>query len=127
VRDWFIWGGVALCLFSLWVIARRDWIRLTRPSRQVQARVTGHRLVTDSDGPTYAACFTFEAEGGRQLAHSDRRMQEGEAVTLFYPEGRPDLARLPRPLMWAAAYVGLAALAVVLAVEGLWPGTIPRS
>lgn len=134
MRDYVIWSGVALCLFALWAIGRHDWVRLTRPRCTVTARVVGHRKVADSggDGASYAARLAFAVAGQAhevtdQLAHSQRKLDVGDVVELAYPEGRPDLARPPRPLLWALVYLLLAGLAAMLAAEGLWPGFWPRS
>lgn len=132
MREYFIWGGVLLCLASIWAMARHDWIRLTRPKRQVLARLSGHRLVSGHETRSYAACYAFEAEGRvhevvDQLAQARRKGDEGDVVPLVHPAGRPDLARPPRPVMWVALYLGLLIVSAMLAAEGLWPGILPES
>ena len=119
MRDYFIWAGIALCLFSLWQIARRDWVRLTSMSRQVRAEVTGHRKHHDSDGESWAAIYRFSAEGGEhevvdQVFSSRPSPPVGSLRELTYPFGRPDLARPPRPWLWLAIYGLLIGLTGVL-------------
>ncbi|WP_310533571.1 hypothetical protein [Novosphingobium sp.] len=124
MRQVFIWAGVALCQFSLVIIARRDWLRLTLPSRRVIGRVTGHRIKRDSDGTGFSATYGFETEGGHhevidQVISTVRQPPEGTLVELTHPAGHPDLARPPRPLMWAAVYAFLLGLTGLLVALGL--------
>jgi len=112
VEPWFLFGGIFLCLFALWAVVRHDWLRLTRPSRRIMARVIGHRLHDDGDGHSLAARYRFhdglaEREVVDQVFSVARKPEIGALVELAYPEGRPDLARPPRPLMWCAVYGGL--------------------
>jgi len=44
-------AGLFLCLTTLWLLGRRDWLRLTRPRRRVTASVTGHRVSRDDALP----------------------------------------------------------------------------
>lgn len=120
VKLWFVGGGMALCLFSLWAMARHDWLRLTRPSRRVEATVSGYRSYRSADGASYAPTYRFLADGKEHVVvdavHGPRRrLETGCAVILTYPEGRPDLARPPRPVIWAAIYVLLIVMLLLLA------------
>ena len=127
MENYFIWAGIALCLFSLWAIARHDWLRLTRPSRRVTGRVTGHRSHFEDNTHNFAAIFSFSDEAGSHevidsVYSSDRRPSVGTLRELRYPEGRPDLARPPRPLLWLAVYLLLLVLAGMLFAK--WMGGI---
>lgn len=109
MEAWFLYGGMALCLFSLWVLARKDWVRLRTVSRQAEAEVVDHRISRDNDGTSYAAVLRFEAEGQHhevvdQLLHARPQPPLGTRVSLSYPFGRPDLARIPRPWTWLFVY-----------------------
>lgn len=120
----FLFAGIALCLFSLWAISRHDWLRLTRPMLRVMATVSDHRESWDNSSRSYAAIYTFTAEGGSHrvedaLHSSFRKPEVGTLVELAYPAGRPDLARPPRPLLWLAAYAMLLALTGLLAAKAL--------
>jgi len=116
----FLWAGIALCVVSLWAVARRDWVRVTRPSRAVRAEVVGH-LKNESDGAeTWAARMRFSAEGAEhevvdEVYSARRQPPVGAAVTLRYPLGHPPLARLPRPWTWGFVYAALLGLLAVLA------------
>jgi uncharacterized membrane protein YccC len=125
MENYFIWSGIALCLFSLWAIARHDWLRLTRPTRRITARVTGHRSHFEENTHNFAAVFSFTDETGLHevvdgVFYSDRRPTVGTLRELRYPAGRPDLARPPRPLLWSAIYATIMAMAGML--FGKWMG-----
>jgi hypothetical protein len=112
-EHWFLWAGLGLCLFALWAIARHDWLRLTRPSRRVLAEVIGHDRIEDGDGTFYAARYRFHDGGALRevvdpVGNNSRKPEPGTILELAYPEGRPDLARPPRPVTWPLVYVGLA-------------------
>lgn len=106
---YLLWGGILLSLFCLWALARHDWLRLTRPSRRVESEVTGHRKHSDADGDSYAALYRFTADGAvhevtDSVYASSRKPPVGTRRRLSYPEGRPDLARPSRPVLWAGTY-----------------------
>lgn len=112
MERWFLFGGIFLCLFALGAIIRHDWLRLTRPGRRVMAQVVGHRLIDDGDGRSFAVRYRFhdglaDREVVDQVARTTRKPDIGTVVELVYPEGRPDLAKMPRPLLWCAVYAGL--------------------
>jgi hypothetical protein len=105
----FLLAGLALCLFSLWALARHDWVRLTRPPRRVLATVIGYRSSIDEGHRNFAARFHFSAEGAEHevidsVYGSTQSFAVGTVMELVYPEGRPDLARPPRLLLWAGVY-----------------------
>jgi hypothetical protein len=115
MKTYLIWAGIALCVFSLWSIGRNDWLRITRPCVRVLARVASYRSNFDKSGRHFAAVYRFSAEGAEhdvidQVYSSTRRPEIGQIVELRYPEGRPDLARPPRVLMWIAVYITLLTL-----------------
>lgn len=127
MESFFFLSGMALCLFALWAVARHDWLRLTRPKRRVLARVKGHRTSWENSSKSYAAIYAFSAEGGSHevedaLHASFPQPEVGAMRELVYPEGRPDLARPPRPAMWLAVYFFLIALIVLLSLA--WMGWI---
>lgn len=129
MEAWFLYAGMALCLFALWAIARHDWVRLTTMSRQADGEVIGHRISRDSDGTSYAATYRFSAEGKvHEVVDpvlSPRPIpDEGTKVSLTYPVGRPELARVSRPLLWGGIYLLLIGLFAVLFAKllGWLPG-----
>lgn len=107
-------------LFSIWVLVRADFVRLTRPAARVEAVVTGHRSMWTEGGRSYAPIYRFASEGAEhQVTEVLFRMAAapplGTAVSLRHPEGRPDLARVPRLVLWIMVYGVLVGLEVVLA------------
>ena len=124
MEGWFIYGGIALCTFSLWALIRHDWLRLARSKRKVIGRVTGHRAsLTDAD-KSYAPIYAFSDETGEhevidQVYGTARKPDVGAMIELSYPAGRPDLARPPRPIMWWAVYGGLAYGLGILAAKAM--------
>jgi hypothetical protein len=127
MKDAFILVGIALCLFSLAMIARRDWVRWHTPARRVVAKVTGHRTSRSDGSVDYAAIYRFTTEDGEheaidEVLSSSPQPPEGTLVDLTYPAGRPDLARKPRPAMWLMVYAFLTGTTILLA--GLLTGWI---
>jgi len=118
MREAAILAGMAVCLFCLWVTARNDLKRLLGISRTVRAVVTGHRRMPD-DHPSYSAVLRFSAEGAEhevidQICHAKPQPPIGTELDLTYPVGRPDLARVPRPLIWTFVYAVLIGTTVLL-------------
>lgn len=118
--------GLFLCLVTLWLLGRHDWVRLTRPRRRVTASVTGHRVTRD-DATSYSAIYAFTDDSGRHevtdaVYEATPRPPVGTVCELVYPEGRPDLARPPRPVLWACVYAVCAGCAVAIIARML--GTI---
>jgi hypothetical protein len=116
---YFLLAGQALCLFSLWVLARRDFVRLTRPAVRVEGVVRGYRSMWNEGSRSYAPVYGFTSEGTEhevvEPVHSGAQKPPlGTVVALRYPAGRPDLAQVPRPLMWLAVYALLAGLEAAL-------------
>ena len=121
---YFLLAGQALCLFSLWVLARADLVRLTRPACGVEAVVTGYRSTWNEGSRSYAPVYRFTSEGAEhevtEALHSTvQKPPVGTAVSLRHPQGRPDLARVPRPLLWLAVYGLLVGLEAVLLAKML--------
>jgi len=116
---YFLIAGQALCLFSLWVLARADIVRLTRPACRVEAVVTGYRSTWNEGSKSYAPVYRFTSEGAQHdvteaVYSGARKPAVGTAISLRHPQGRPDLARVPRPLLWLAVYGLLVGLDVML-------------
>ena len=127
-ESWFIGAALALCLFALAALLRRDLPRLGRPTRKVTARVTGHRTGIEDDRRHYAEIYAFSDETGRhevtdQVLSPRPQPRLGAVVELTYPAGRPDLARPPRPWTWLLVYAALAYGTAVLVLRAL--GRIP--
>lgn len=127
MERWFLFAGIGLCLFSLWALLHRDWVRLGRISREAMGEVVEYRLARDDGVPTYAPVYRFAAEGAEhrvtdQVYSRRQHPPLGTQVLLRYPLGRPDLARPPRLLLWLGVYallIGLLAMLVAKALDWL--------
>lgn len=122
MEPFILWASVALVVFALWAIARHDWLRLTRASAKVQAKVIGYRSNSDDGQKSYSARFAFDVEGqpcevSDQLLTTQRSPPLDTEVCLHYPKGRPDLARIPRPITWGMVYSTLLAMLTVLILK----------
>lgn len=119
MESYVLIAGQALCLFSLWVLARRDWVRLTRPARRVEAVVTGYRSTWNEGSRSYAPVYHFTSESAEHevveaVYSGAQKPPLGTVVSLRHPAGRPDLAQVPRPLMWLTVYALLVFMEAVL-------------
>lgn len=119
MKLFFLMAGQALCLFSMSVLARRDWVRLTRPSVRVEAAVTGYRSTWNEGARSYAPVYRFTSEGAEhevvEAVYSGvQKPPVGTVVALDHPAGRPELARVSRPLLWGSVYAALVFLQAVL-------------
>lgn len=114
-----ILAGLALCLFALWALVRKDAARWFALSREVRATVVGHQEGWSDGHRTYAARLRFEAEGTShevidQVLNGRPTPPEGTVVMLRFPVGRPDLARIPRPWTWAWVYLTIIGMTGIL-------------
>ncbi len=130
MKDYFLYAGMALALFALWVMARRDWVRVTSPSCKVTAEVIDHRQSYSDGTRCFAAIYRFAADGTEhhvtdQVYGSTRSPPVGSVVMLAYPAGRPDMARPPRLLMWTLAYAVILFMLGVLVASKL--GYLPKT
>ena len=94
-------------------------MRLTRPSIRVDAVVSGYRSTWNEGSRSYAPVYRFTSDGAQhevvEAVYSGAQKPDlGTVVALRYPAGRPDLAHVPRPLMWLTVYALLAGLEAVL-------------
>lgn len=111
--------ALIFCGWCLWLLLRHDWLRWTRPMREAQAIVVGQRTGWSDSRRAYAARLQFQAEGRQhevidQLYGSKPAMADGARCRVMWPDGRPDLARIPRPWMWTGVYGILLYLAIIL-------------
>ena len=121
---YFLLAGQALCLFSLWVLARADLVRLMCPAIHVEAVVTSYRSTWNEGSRSYAPVYRFTSEGGEHavteaLYSTVQKPPVGTVVVLHHPKGRPDLARVSRPLLWLTIYGLLVGLEAVLLAKML--------
>jgi hypothetical protein len=124
----FLAIGIALVTVALAALLREDWVHLLRPRIRVEGEVVGHRSMIE-DEYSYAAVMAFTAADGRRHEVVDshyrpvRKPEAGARVALSYPEGRPDKARVGRPLWRAYAYAVLLCMRAILVARATgWLG-----
>lgn len=111
-------------MFALWAVIRYDWLRLTSPAQRVLGEVIRHRTGIDGDGESFAAIYRFTDETGPhevidQVYTARLRPAVGSRIELVYPQGRPDLARPPRPMLWLFIYTMLTGMLALLIAKAL--------
>lgn len=118
-------GFALFCLILLLRVDRHFWFGETR---EVQARVVGHREPLSKERSDRRAIFAFRAEGREwevvNPLFGGAQPQEGATARLTYPVGRPDLACVPHPWLRGLAYAALLYMAGV--TGGLLMGWIAR-
>ena len=129
MEHWILGSGIAMCLFSLWVLGRRDWLRLTLPSRQVLGEVIGHRAQWSEGERSYAAIYRFTGEDGIHevvdVSYGPKPEPPiGTMRELHYPEGHQELAQPPRPVLWIAVYLLMVSLLGMLVTKAM--GWLPH-
>lgn len=112
---------VALCLF---LVGRNDWVRLQSLARTADGEVIRHHCQIHDNIRSYAAVYAFDAEGKRhevtdQVYSGKPGPDVGTRIKLTYPFGRPDLARVPRPMMWLGVYAVLLFLLGILVAKAM--------
>ena len=110
---------LAVALFALGSLAWRDLGWRNRRPCEVEGKVVSLKSSMNRGAEVFAPVIRFAAEGAEHeitdIVYSERpKRAVGDKVTLAYPDGRPELARIPRPLvqvMIYAAFVFMAAMA----------------
>lgn len=120
------WVALAFVSIVLVLVLRSDLPRWRGSARTVQGEVVGHRSSLDDNSRSYAVIYRFSAEGAAhevvdQVYVGSRHPPVGTQVSLSYPPGRPDLARVPRPLMWLGVYAFLIAAIWLLVTQVILP------
>ena len=120
------WVALAFVGVVLVLLQRSDLPRWRGPHRTVRGEVVGHRSSLDDGSHSYAAVYRFSA-GGMTHEVADhvyvgtRHPAVGAQVSLTYPAGRPDLARVPRPLTWLGVYAFLIFAIWILLTQVILP------
>lgn len=107
---------------------RSDLPRWRSRSQTALGEVIGHRSSFHDNARSFAPIYRFAADGAEhevtdQVYSAQPEPPVGTLVQLSYPEGRPDLARLPRPALWLFVYgVLLVGLVILIARAADWLG-----
>lgn len=112
--------GLGFVAIVLAVLLRDDWPFLTRLQVRVEGEVIRHdKTVSDGDD-AWRAIFAFTDEAGTRrevgdlLVFQNPRPNIGTRVTLTYPKGAADKARVQRPALRALLYGVLLFMAAAL-------------
>jgi hypothetical protein len=115
-----LWACLAFAVGVTVFLGREDWYHVSRPSHSVLATVIGHEEHFDEGSPNYAALMTFAGPDRDLVQVTDALLSAlpkpvvGSTITLHYPEGFPEKARVRRPFLRAALYLMLFYLIAVL-------------
>jgi len=108
---------VALVLVALLI---QDLPRLRAPIRSALGEVRGHKAQGGETGDTYRMIIEFADETGRDhifidgMHHNTPWLPKDAVVEVFYPAGRPDLARSQTPVQRRRLYLFLVLLLIAL-------------
>jgi len=111
---------LAVALFALGSLAWRDLGWRNRQRREVEGTIASFKSSMNRGAEVFAPVIRFTAEGAEHeitdIAYSERpKRAVGDKVMLAYPEGRPDLARIPRPAVTVLIYAAFAFMALMAA------------
>jgi Protein of unknown function (DUF3592) len=115
--------GMALLGFVAFILLRRDVVFLSRKSVRVTGKVTGHRKSHDDGSDFYSANIEFLDERGEaHRLEDDYGLRTpfpaiGQEVNVIYPEGAPQIARVPRPFVRIILYLFVFGVITVLVSE----------
>ncbi|MFM5954250.1 MAG: DUF3592 domain-containing protein [Novosphingobium sp.] len=121
--------AIAFVGLVLALMLRSDLPRWRSRSQTTLGEVIGHRSSYHDNARSFAAIYRFAAEGAEhevidQVYSARPQPPVGTLVQLSYPEGRPDLARVSRPVLWLFVYaVLLFGLAILIARTAGWLGS----
>jgi hypothetical protein len=111
---------LAVALFALGALAWRDLGWRNRERREVDGAVVGFKKSMNRGAEVFAPVIRFAADGAEHeitdIVFSERpKRAVGDRVALVYPDGRPDLARIPRPALGAMIYAAFVVMALMAA------------
>lgn len=117
---------VALLLIRF-IVEDFRWLRA--PTRTALGEVRGHKAQSGEDGDTYRAIVEFTDENGAEHIFADGLRRHAQwppkdaVVEVFYPAGRPGLARTMRPAERRRLYkiLGLSLFGLTLVANGFIP------
>lgn len=116
-----LWAAMGIAALGLLAVVARDLPFVLDRRHRVMAVVIGHQRLHEDGNVVHAAVLSFiDHRGGEHrvvdaLLSAARRPPIGTRVRIVFPERRPFLARVPRPLSRAAIYV-----AIGFTIAGLW-------
>ena len=115
-----LWIGLVFVVIVLAVLLRDDWPFITRPLMRVEGEVVRHDKRHSDGDDAWRAVFTFTDEEGLRnealelLLFPNPRPAIGTRITLTYPKGAPDKARVQRVMLRGLVYGVTLFMAAVL-------------
>jgi hypothetical protein len=112
--------GLGFVAIVLAVLLRDDWPFITRPQVRVEGEVIRHDKTFSDGDDAWRAVFAFTDEEGTHrevrdlMVFQNPRPAIGTRVTLTYPKGTADKARVQRLALRALLYGMLGFMAVAL-------------
>jgi hypothetical protein len=115
-----LWASLALVVIVLWILLRDDWLFITRPLVRVAGEVVRHDKTFSDGDDAWRAVFAFTDEHGTQreafdiILFQNPRPAIGTRITLTYPRGAADKARVQRLVLRGLLYAVMLFMAAAL-------------
>lgn len=116
----FLWVGLVLVAIVLLALLRDDWLFITRPLLRAEGEVVRHDKSFSDGDDAWRAVFAFTDEEGERrealdlMLFQNPRPPIGTRITLTYPKGAADKARVQRLLLRGLLYATMGFMAAVL-------------
>ncbi|MFM9852132.1 MAG: hypothetical protein ACKVOJ_04875 [Sphingomonadaceae bacterium] len=116
----FLWASLALVVIVLWILLRDDWLFITRPLVRAEGEVIRHDKTFSDGDDAWRAVFAFTDEDGARREALDITLFQnprppiGTRITLNYPKGAADKARVQRLLLRGLLYAVMLFMAAAL-------------
>ena len=118
-----LWAALSLVAAALVAILARDLRFAIDRRHRTEAVVISHERLHEDGSVVHAAVLSFTDHSGQEhrvvdaLLTTTRRPPIGARLPVVFPERRPGLARIPRPMLRATIYLVTGLLLVVVAAR----------
>ena len=115
-----LWASLTFVCAVAALLLRQDLHFVVGPRQRAEAVVIGHDRCRDDGTVVHAAIFAFTDLNGKRHEVADGLLAQtprpavSTPMLLVYPEARPDLARVPRPIVRTGIYLLVGYLGAVL-------------
>ena len=105
--------AIGFLAFTLAILMRQDWQFLRQPRKQARGTVFDHRRSVDDGSEYFMAMVRFKTDDGRTIEFTDTfgrptpNPAVGTELEVVYAVATPENARVRRPGLRIALYVGL--------------------
>ena len=106
----FLWVGLVFAAIVLLVLLRDDWLFIIRPLLRAEGEVVRHDKTFSDGDDAWRAVFAFTDEDGARrealdlMLFQNPRPPIGTRITLTYPKGAANKARVQRLLLRGLLY-----------------------